>query len=187
MAFENFDNDEIEDLDPNVNGTSLPEESGNRAFLIAAGVLGGIALLALITIAAYGLVLRPQQQNRKAAQLATLNAQNTQVAMAITATSAAAAATFTPTVTPLPTTTPSPTPTAVVVVATNTRIPTKDPRTATVAALLTQAAITTKTVVPTATALPTTGFADEVGLPGMLGMAVLLVGVIFVARRLRSA
>jgi hypothetical protein len=37
----------------------------------------------------------------------------------------------------------------------------------------------------TATGLPTTGFADEVGLPGLLGMAALLLVVIFLARRTR--
>lgn len=39
----------------------------------------------------------------------------------------------------------------------------------------------------TATALPKTGFADEVGLPVMLGAAALLLVVIFVTRRLRMA
>lgn len=40
---------------------------------------------------------------------------------------------------------------------------------------------------PTATALPTTGFADEVGLPGLLAMAAVLLIVIFLARRMRLA
>jgi hypothetical protein len=39
---------------------------------------------------------------------------------------------------------------------------------------------------PTATALPTTGFADEVGLPGLFGLAAVLIVVIFLARRARS-
>jgi hypothetical protein len=42
-------------------------------------------------------------------------------------------------------------------------------------------------VTPSPTALSQTGFADEVGLPAMLGMAALLMLVIFLARRLRSA
>jgi LPXTG-motif cell wall-anchored protein len=33
--------------------------------------------------------------------------------------------------------------------------------------------------------LPTTGFADEVGLPGLLGLAALLIIVIVITRRLR--
>ena len=36
-----------------------------------------------------------------------------------------------------------------------------------------------------ATALPTSGFADEVGLPGLFGLAAVLVIVIVLARRLR--
>jgi hypothetical protein len=90
-----------------------------------------------------------------------------------------------------------------------------DARTATVAALLTQAAVgnqqtltvqaatldttpgasgggstggTNQTVVAgagTSTALPATGFADDVGLPGMFGLAMALVLVIMIARRLR--
>jgi LPXTG-motif cell wall-anchored protein len=37
------------------------------------------------------------------------------------------------------------------------------------------------------TEIPKTGFADEVGLPAMLGMAVLLIVIIILARRLRTA
>ncbi len=38
----------------------------------------------------------------------------------------------------------------------------------------------------TPTGLPKTGFADEMGLPGLFGLAALLVVVIFVARRARQ-
>jgi LPXTG-motif cell wall-anchored protein len=48
-------------------------------------------------------------------------------------------------------------------------------------------AILTVTATPTTTALPDTGFADDVGVPALLGMAGLLILVIFVARRLREA
>ena len=182
MAFDNMDMDN--ELEP--QDAPPREESGNRTFLIAAGILGGITVLALICIALYALVLLPRQRTAQEQQVATLNAQNTQVALAITQTSAAMAApTLTPTK-PALTSTATATPTSVVVVATSTSAG-QDPRTATVAALLTQAALTTQTVVPTATNLPDTGFADEFGLPVMMGMAVLLVAVIFVARRLRSA
>lgn len=43
----------------------------------------------------------------------------------------------------------------------------------------------TKTSFQTPTALPTTGFADDVGLPGMLGLAVVLIAIVFLARRIR--
>ncbi len=79
---------------------------------------------------------------------------------------------------------PSSTP---VLAPTNTPVlnePTEDPRTATVAALLTMQAAGTTT--PTATALPDTGFADDVGIPGLFGLAGALLLVIILARRLRT-
>lgn len=183
MAFDNNMNMD-NDLEP--QDSPPKEESGNRTFLVAAGILGAITVLALICIAVYALVLLPRQQATREQQVLALNAQNTEVALAITQTSAAMAAPTLTATLPAPNT-PTATVTSVVVVATNTPAG-PDPRTATVAALLTQAAQTTQTVVvPTATNLPDTGFADDVGLPVMMGMAILLVAVIFVARRLRSA
>ncbi len=79
-----------------------------------------------------------------------------------------------------------------------------DARTATVAALLTQAAknlqptegggisastqgaAAAATPTATATALPETGFAEDAGIPGLLGIAIGLILVIFLARGLRS-
>ncbi len=73
--------------------------------------------------------------------------------------------------------------------------PTADPRTATVQALLTQAAVAQTqaaaqvlTVTPTPTqVLPDTGFIDDFGVPGLLAAASVLVLVIFLVRRLRTA
>jgi LPXTG-motif cell wall-anchored protein len=98
------------------------------------------------------------------------------------------------------------TPTPVVVFATETPTPGGDgigagadlnARTATVSALLTLAAgggttpnatqASQTAAAKTPTALPTTGFADDVGLPGLLGVALLLVTVIVLTRRLRTA
>ena len=56
------------------------------------------------------------------------------------------------------------------------------------AAVLTSAAGTSTalgTPASTATGLPQSGFADEVGLPGLLGLAAALIVVIVLARRLR--
>ena len=39
----------------------------------------------------------------------------------------------------------------------------------------------------TSTALPKTGFADEYGIPGLLGLAVILIAVIFLSRKLRTS
>jgi hypothetical protein len=45
------------------------------------------------------------------------------------------------------------------------------------------------TLRPTTTALPTTGLFDDsnLSLPAAIGLAILLIGVIAAARRLRSA
>jgi len=66
---------------------------------------------------------------------------------------------------------------------------TVDPRTATVAVLMTQAANArlTATYMGTAGILPNTGFADEVGLPGLISLSMVLVVVIFLVRRLRTS
>jgi len=161
-----------------------PEESSNRTFMIVAGILGGITVLALACIAAYAFIVLPRQRAQREASIATLTAQADEVSRALTSTAVAAAIVPTSTNTPLPTATLARTATPLLAVATNTPVPSSDPRTATVAALLTQAAAVTQA---TSTALPTTGFADEVGMPGLLGMAVLLIVVIFLARRLRTA
>ena len=175
MAFENLVEPDDEEMpEPE------PEEGGNNSFMIIAGVLGGIAVLALLFIVVYVLFLRPGQQRSQQAQLATVEAQRTQISMALTATSdmlAQAAPTLTHTPSPLP-----PTETATPVVAqptaTNTVAPTADSRTATVAALLTQAALTPTagSTTPTQTGeIPDAGFADDVGLPALLGMGALFL------------
>jgi len=157
-----------------------PEESSNRTFLVAAGILGGIVLLSIACLAGYALLVLPSQRASQQ-QAATAQAvQNQQVAEALTATAAALAF-------PTATTTPVPTQTPVIAQPTteNTTLP--DPATATVAAALTQAALAQLTHVPTSTALPATGIADEYGAPGLVIMAMALVAVIFLARRLRAA
>jgi hypothetical protein len=54
-----------------------------------------------------------------------------------------------------------------------------------VGAALTQIVVSTQTVIVTSTALPNTGFADDIGAPGLLLLAIALVVVIFLVRRLR--
>lgn len=176
--------------------TSPAVDPSNKTFIIAAGGLGALALISLLAIAAYALLIAPQRRGQQAQQVAALSAQNTQVAAIIAATQTAVAWQAQVTPTSLPTNTPlpsTPTPTAVVVVPT-TAPPTIDPRTPTVAALLTQQAAAaaasaqiTPTVVGAVKALPQTGFAEDVGLPSLMGLAVVLLGIIFMARRLRMA
>lgn len=171
----------------------------DRKFVIIAGAIGGAIILLIACIAVYFLYIRDAfpneaaQTETAAAIIATENMAQTQAVIA-----SIPAATFTPLPTEIPTNTPTATeePEETLVTATTEGGPTADPRTATVQALLTQAAlaqtqaaeaILTVTATPTSTALPDTGFADDVGIPTLLGMTALLIIVIFVARRLREA
>jgi len=158
-----------------------PEESSNRTFLIAAGILGGIVLLSIACLAGYALLILP---NQRAAQQEAANAQatqNAQIAGALTAT-------FQAQIQPTATLPPTNTPVVAQASATATQPTfTPDPATATVAAALTQAAQAQLTVVATSTALPGTGIADEYGAPGLVVATLALLVVIFLARRMRVA
>ncbi len=191
MAFEesNFDDNGPDD-------GQLPEESNNnRTFLIAAGILGGIILIAVACLGGIFLLNRNNTAQAEALSVAgtqTAEAAFSGVGPALTATAEAAIQ---------PTATLAPTQTSVVNVATVTQ--TLDPNatpatstpaagtpaaaTATVGAALTQAAIAQLTIVPTTTALPNTGFVDDVGVPGLVVMALAFIIVILMARRLRFA
>ncbi len=185
---------------------------GNRTFTTVLAVLGGLLMLIIVALVLVWVFVQGPRRAAQDSDAAQINAQNTIQAAAATtqaALSFALAETETPAAA-LPTETPLPSPTLVVVFASDTPTPeptedaakaalaaadegVDDPsaaRTATVAALLTQAAqgygAGTLAAAGSPTALPTTGFADEVGLPGLLGVAVLMVGIIFLARRLRS-
>ena len=167
--------------------------------MLVIGILGAIFLIALIVLAVYALFIMPQRSAAQQEQAAQINAQNTATAYAVTEMALYQEQALTGTAIALANLEPSPT--SVVVFPTNTPTPllalaaeseeTQEAiggdlyaRTQTVAALLTQAASGGQT---TTTALPTTGFADDVGLPGLLGLAILLIGVIFLARRLRTS
>lgn len=167
-----------------------PRRSGNR-FLLVAGGLGAIMLLALVAIVGYALVILPGQRAAEP-RLSQDQLTGTALAQIIQATSTATP-TRTATTTPTKTNTPRPTSTPLL-------SPTIDPATATVNALLTQAALAQTQAVsptgPTATAgtpsatpraLPSSGFADDVGAPGLLAAAATLLAIIFLARRFRNA
>jgi hypothetical protein len=174
----------------------LPEESNNnRTFLVAVGILGGIILLSIACLV--GVYLFGSRGSNNTAQVAEATnvaatagaANNAFIESALTATFQASI---------LPTTTSTPEPTKVVNVATATStvdpaaaqalaIGTPAAATATVGAALTLAAAAQLTVVPTTTALPNTGFVDDLGVPGLVVMALAFVIVILLARRLRSS
>ena len=186
--------DQSDDL--NLSGDSTPplkEESNNRTFIIAAGILAGVVFMSIACMAAYALVILPRQKAANTAQEATIQAQNAQVAQAMTQTAEAAVWTPTALPSPLPTTTNtftstrSPTPVVALATAASTTTSTLNP-TAILDLLETQTAIAnqTATAMVTATALAKTGFADEFGLPGLIVLAVVLVVVILLSRRLRG-
>jgi hypothetical protein len=168
-------------------GSAPPEESSNRTFVFAAAAVGGLLVLSMVCLALYALVVAPRQQESRNAQATQIVLDNTKMAASLTET----AGVLNPTNTRAPTRTPVPsatsTPTAVVVVASPTSTPasTVDPGIATAIAQATLAAAGGGGGTPTATALPSTGFADEVGLPGLLLLGVLLVVVVIVSRQLR--
>jgi hypothetical protein len=168
-------------------GSAEPEEKSNRTFVIAAGAVGGLLVLSMICLALYALVVAPRQQESRNAQATQIILDNTKMAASLTETVAALHPTNTkaPTKTPVPSATA--TPTAVVVVAspTPTSAATIDPGIATAIAQATLAAAQGGGGTPTPTALPATGFADEVGLPGLVLLGALLVVVVIVSRQLR--
>ena len=192
MGMNDFDNLEFEEMDS--EETIATSRGSNRTFLVVAGILGGILLIALLAIAGYAVVILPGRDTGQQTQVAAINATNTAVAEEAHLTAVGWGRTQTPTITatlpPTETFTPVPTNTATPVLApTNTPEPTsegtqaQDPATATVAALMTQQA--EETPIPTATALPDTGFADDFGVPGLLLVAGVLMVVIILSRRLR--
>jgi hypothetical protein len=213
---------DMNDVEQELGEEKPPERNGNRTFLIIAGTLAGIMVLALLCIG--GLALFRYLPNQRATQdaAAATAAQSTAIALSASQTAAIPTATvtllptYTQTATPRPTNTPKPTNTAIIIVG-PTNSPTFDLALATRNALLTQIAathaITTQQATatlkqptstlkqptptlkqptatlphPTTTALPTTGFAEEVGTPGLMAMAIILLAIIIMVRRLRTA
>jgi len=189
--------------EPSGGDDGSPEGSNNRTFLIAAGILGGVILLALICMAAYAFLLLPRQRAAQAAQQAGVLATNAAIASGATSTAQALLATPTLDSGSIAATAnavaatrqmqatqtaqaiaAAASPTPVVVQATPTLImvstSTPDPVTETVAALYTQAAINELTVVPTASYAKITiangGKADVVSDPGGQVIASLANG-----------
>ena len=175
-------------LEPPTTPPEKGPESSNRTFLIVAGVMAGLVFISLICMAVYVLVIGP---NQKAAAQATGTAaaqKNAQVETAMAQTSEALL--VSPTSMASPVVEPSETP--VVAVASSTA--TSDlalAQTETKAVLLTQVAIAqltpTSLVAGTVEAMPSSGIGDELGLPALIVLAVGLVVIIFLSRRLRRS
>jgi cytoskeletal protein RodZ len=171
------------DDEPTFEEEPLPEESSNRTFLVVAGILGAIIFLVLLCGVGYILFTRNStaQAEKDALQQATNQAATIQAGL--TSTSAARALTATAAVT----NTVPPTNTPVIAQPTATPSPTQNPATATVGAAFTQIAVSTQTIIATSTALPKTGIAEDLGGPTLMLVAIALVAVIFLVRRLRAA
>ena len=188
MAFIPEEDNDIFSDDIDMDDDDLPEESSNRTFIIAASVLGGIILLALICVAAYAMISVPKQEESADNAVASQVALNTQVAQGLTET--AEADTLAQAAASSPTAIASATASATPVISLATETPTQTPDTAstgTVAAALTQAGQAILTIVPTSSALPNSGFADDVGIPGIVALTIVFIAIIFFARKLRKA
>ena len=172
-------------------------EGNNRMFIMLLIGIGGFALVAILCIIGYFALSRPggwlarvdPGATNLAATQQMLVSQQTQEALA--SPTLPFAATVTPTTTPV-----------VVIFTTDTPAadtPTIDPEAATLQAqqaqLATIQAQNTATFAAKATSgtrtatphIPKTGFADEVGLPGLVILTIILLGIILLARRLRAA
>jgi LPXTG-motif cell wall-anchored protein len=200
MTINDFDDTQFDDFSSEEGSTkedpqpSGGKNGGNRNFLLAVGIIGGIFVISLIGLGLYIFLGQPRQTKSLQETAAVINANNTATAMSATQSAGLNIQRLTqtagaPTKTAIPATnTPVvAVPTATLdLTATSIASGLADPaaRTATVAAFQTQVAASTK-ITGTTTALPKTGFAEDVGLPGLLGAAAILLLVIFLARRLR--
>ena len=172
-----FDDDNV-----NYDDSNPPEESNNRTFLFVAGGLGFLVLIALCVLAGYLFLNNNSEQQAEQTAIAQQTLQQATIEAGLTQMAEDQALTQTAAVT----NTVPPTNTPVIAQATATVSLTPDPATMTVAAAFTQIAVSTQTIIATSTALPNTGFADDIGAPGLLLMALALVVVIFLVRRLRA-
>lgn len=206
---------DMNDVEQELGEEKPPERNGNRNFMIIAGILGGIMVLALLCIGGLALFQYLPGQNAARSANATNEAQATAIALAASQTASVPLATPTKQPTVAPTNTKVPTNTPVIVLG-PTNTPTVDVAVATLNALRTQRALASPTSVlrtaqptteatslptsqattqatsqatsrPTATALPQTGIAEEMGTPGLITAAFVLVVIIFLMRRLRTA
>ena len=169
--------------DPDFDEPTPPEEASNRTFLLIAGILGALVLLGLLCIVGYFFFRNSANQQTQGTAIGQATQQEATIQAGVTQTSIARNLTQTAAVT----NTVPPTNTPVIAEATATFTATVNPATATVGAAFTQIAQSTQTIIPTSTALPNTGFADEFGAPGLMMVAIALVVVIFLVRRLRSS
>ena len=180
---DDFDPDDVE-FDEEVD----LEEPGKRPFRKIVGFLGGILILSLIAWVVYSWVVLPRIQIAQNERNAEFFAENTEIALAnaVTTEVKSLASTVQTASTQVPN------PAESILSDTDTPISDKsaaikDPRTATVAALLTKNVTAENPTSSPADVLPDTGFGDNVGITEMVVIAAALILIIFFARRFRSA
>jgi len=180
-----------------------PEEKNNRTFLIVGGIIAGLVFLTLVCMAIYFLVIAPRNTAQRIAAQATIEAGNALAVQQLTSTAQAIqqltstveAAMWTPTLsdtTPIALQTGTnvpdlPAASSTPVIAQNTPAATATTGPATLVVMQTQLALQMTSTAGGQGAMPTTGFFDEVGLPSMIIMALALVTIIFLARRMRKS
>lgn len=147
----------------------VPEESSNRTFTFLWVALVAIILISIAGVALWLFVLSPAQQEAR-------DAEATQTAAALTQMAIAQAPTET--LTPWPSNTPQPTS-----LPTSTRTLESPAQVSTETATPTVG--TTATFTPTPTSLPDTGFVDNINLPGLITLGLILVLITFAARQIR--
>jgi hypothetical protein len=194
-----------EDMDM---GATPPEESGNRMFLIGAIILGGVFVVALISI--FALYFLTQAGKPAATQPQALTttmvfqmgvtqtaaAKGTQTKVALALQTAAITYTRTRTLTATKSRTRTSTPVVFATISKPSNTPTgpapsggtvKATNTGTLRGSATAARTATRTAVRTGapTALPQTGFGDSAGLPALLLLGGGSLLVIILARQIR--
>jgi hypothetical protein len=153
-------------LDADANGSAPPRR--NRTFVYIAVAMAGLVLLGILALVAATTYWLPEQRARQMAAVTSTVSALTREAAAWTATPAPTSTPMPPTSTPVtePTQTPVPT-------ATSTRVVGGDP------------SESQRTPTPTPVQFPGSTPEAGLGVGGMTATAAGLIGLLFVARKLR--
>ena len=167
-----------------------PKPSNNRNFYIAIGIIGFMTILMIVGLVFIATRVIPAQNAQRERQAAIIYAANTATSIAATQAEATQIFLRTPSITPTPTNPPLPTATPVLAQGTPTSeiLSAEDAaKTATIEAMLTSAPTSGPATTGTPGNLPNTGFADDFGIPLMVGLTVIFILIIFLSRKLRSS
>jgi hypothetical protein len=167
-----------------------PKPSNNRNFYIAIGIIGFMTVVILVVLVIVATMVVPAQNAKRNAEAAHIYAANTATSIAATQQEATQQFLRTPSITPTPTNPPLPTATPVLAQGspTSATLSAADAaQTATIEAMLTSAPTGGPTTTGTPGNLPNTGFADDYGIPLMVGLTIVFLVIILLSRKLRSS